>query len=58
MIGTQIADSVVNGVMTAMALQGAGAGGEVRIVNYLYPNGPKMGEETVRMYDQYKRILG
>jgi len=53
-----MADNIVNGVATSMALQGAGAGGEVRIVNYLYPNGPKMGEETVRMYDQYKRILG
>lgn len=54
----RMADSIVNGVSMAMALQGAGAAGEVKIVNYLYPNGPKMGEETVKMYDQYKRILG
>lgn len=53
-----MADSIVNGVGANMALQGAGAGGEVKIVNYLYPNGPKMGEETVRMYDLYKGRLG
>lgn len=52
-----MADSIVNGISTTMALQGAG-GGEIRLVNYLYPNGPKMGETTVKMYDQYKRILG
>ena len=53
-----MADSIVNGISTTMALQGAGNGGEVKIVNYLYPNGPAMGEQTVKMYDQYKRILG
>lgn len=53
-----MADSIVNGISTTMALQGAGNGGEITIPIYLYPSGPKMGEETVRMYDQYKRILG
>ena len=53
-----MADSIVNGISTTMALQGAGNGGEVKIVNYLYPNGPAMGEQTVKLYDQYKRILG
>lgn len=53
-----MADSIVNGVGMNMALQMAGMGGELHINNYLYPNGPKMGEETVRMYDQYKKILG
>lgn len=54
----QMADSIVNGISMNMALQGAGAGGDVTIPIYLYPSGPKMGEETVKMYDQYKRILG
>lgn len=53
-----MADSIVNGISTTMALQGAGNGGEITIPIYLYPSGPKMGEETVRIYDQYKRILG
>lgn len=53
-----MADSIVNGISTTMALQGAGNGGEVKIVNYLFKNGPQMGEQTVKMYDQYKRILG
>jgi len=53
-----MADSIVNGILTGNQLQAAGTGGEIKIVNYLYPNGPAMGEQTVRMYDQYKRILG
>lgn len=53
-----MADNIVNGMSTAMALQGAGQGGEITIPIYLYPSGPKMGEETVRMYDQYKKVLG
>lgn len=55
---TQMADNIVNGMLTGMQLQGAGSGGEITIPIYLYPSGPKMGEETVKMYDQYKRILG
>lgn len=53
-----MADSIVNGISTTMALQGAGNGGEVKIVNYLFKNGPQMGETIVSTYDQYKRILG
>lgn len=53
-----MADSIVNGVNAGSALQAAGAGAEITIPIYLYPSGPKMGEETVRIYDQYKRILG
>lgn len=53
-----MADSIVNGISTTMALQGAGSGGEVKIVNYLFKNGPQMGETIVSTYDQYKRILG
>lgn len=53
-----MADNIVNGILMGGQLQQAGAGGEIKIVNYLYPNGPAMGEQTVRMYDRYKRILG
>lgn len=52
-----MADNIVNGVTVAMAMQGAGAG-EIKIPIYLYPSGPRMGEETVKMYDRYKPILG
>ena len=55
-----MADSIVNGMATAMALQASGTDGEqtINITNYLYPNGAKMGEETVKIYDKYKKILG
>ena len=53
-----MADNIVNGMLTGMQLQAAGGNGEIKLVNYLYPSGPKMGEETVKMYDTYKRILG
>lgn len=57
---TAMADSIVNGLTTSMALQAAGADGEktIQITNYLYPNGAKMGEQTVKVYDKYKKILG
>lgn len=56
-----MADSIVSGMSTAMLMQSAAAGGEGReivIPIYLYPSGPKMGEETVKTYDKWKRILG
>lgn len=53
-----MADNIVNGILMGGQLQTAGTGGEIKIINYLYPNGPAMGEQTVKMYDQYKRILG
>lgn len=53
---TNMADSIVNGVNTGLAMQGNG--GDIVIPIYLYPSGPKMGEETVKMYDTYKRQLG
>lgn len=53
-----MADSIVNGMTMSFAMQSAGQTGEITIPIYLYPNGPKMGEETVKMYDKYKRILG
>lgn len=52
-----MADSIVNGVVMANRL-GASGGGDIVIPIYLYPNGPKMGEQIVRTYDQYKKILG
>lgn len=51
-----MADSIVNGVNQGMAMNGNG--GDIVIPIYLYPSGPKMGEETVKMYDRYKRQLG
>ena len=54
---TNMADSIVNGVTVALQMQGAGVG-DVTIPIYLYPSGPKMGEETVKAYDKYKKILG
>ena len=52
------ADSIVNGVSMALQMQSANAAGEITIPIYLYPSGPKMGEETVKTYDKYKKILG
>lgn len=52
-----MADSIVNGVAMAMRMQSSGSG-EITIPIYLYPSGPKMGEETVKAYDTYKKILG
>lgn len=51
-----IADSIVNGVATVAA--GSESGGDIVIPIYLYPSGPKMGEEIVRKYDRYKKVLG
>lgn len=51
-----MADSIVGGVATVAA--GSGAGGDIHLDVYLYPSGPKMGEETVKAYDKYKKILG
>lgn len=53
-----MADNIVNGVATTMALQAAGNGGPVVIENYLYKNGPQLGETIVKEYDRYKKILG
>ena len=54
---TTMADDIVNGMTTGMRLAGSGEQ-IVTIPIYLYPSGPKMGEETVRIYDKYKKILG
>ena len=53
-----MADSIVNGVSMALQMQSANAAGEITIPIYLYPSGPKMGEETVKTYDKYKKIMG
>lgn len=49
-----LADSIVSGVAT-VAAAGAGGAGDIHLDVYLYPNGPKMMEETVRAYDTGKR---
>lgn len=54
---SSMADDIVNGMTTGMALAGSGPQ-TVTIPIYLYPSGPKMGEETVKVYDKYKKILG
>lgn len=51
-----MADSIVSGMTQAIAMQGGA--GDVVIPIYLYPSGPKMGEEIVKKYDAYKKILG
>ena len=51
-----MADSIVNGFATIAAA--GGNGGDIKLDVFLYPSGPKMGEETVKAYDKYKRILG
>ena len=52
-----MADNIVNGLAMTMATNGAGVG-DVTIPIYLYPSGAKMGEEVVKSYDMYKKILG
>ena len=53
----RMADSIVNGVSLALAAQNAGMRGDIVLPIYLYPSGPKMGEETVKMYDLYSGRL-
>lgn len=52
----QMADSIVSGVATVAAA--GGGGGDIVIENYLYKNGPQLGEVTVKTYDKYKKRLG
>lgn len=52
-----MADSIVNGVVSAQAIGAAGASGNIVIPIYLYPSGPKMGEEIVKLYNTYQRRL-
>ena len=52
-----MSDSIVNGIGTMLRGQ-QGPTGNIVIPIYLYPSGPKMGEETVKMYDTYKRQIG
>lgn len=54
----RMADSIISGVGTLMRANSGGPGGDVHLDVYLYPNGPKMGEEIVKTYDTYKRRLG
>lgn len=52
-----MADSIINGFAT-VAAAGSGDGGNINLDVFLYPSGPKMMEETVKMYDKGKKILG
>ena len=52
-----MADSIINGFAT-VAAAGTGGGGDINLDVFLYPSGPKMMEETVKMYDKGKKILG
>ena len=52
-----MADDIVNGMTTGLRLAGSGEQ-VVTIPIYLYPSGAKMGEETVHIYDKYKKIIG
>ena len=52
-----VSDSIVSGMAT-IAAANSGDNRNIVIPIYLYPSGPKMGEETVKMYDIYKRQLG
>ena len=54
---TGMANDIVNGMTTGMRLAGSGEQ-VVTIPIYLYPSGAKMGEETVRIYDKYKKMIG
>ena len=49
-----MADSIVGGVGTVVA-GASGYGGDIVLDVYLYPSGPKMMEQTVKMYDTGKR---
>lgn len=55
---TSMADSIVSGVSTLLRASSVGTGGDIHLDVYLYPNGPKMGEQIVSTYDTYKRRLG
>ena len=54
----RMVDSIISGVGTLMRANSGGPSGDVHLDVYLYPNGPKMGEEIVKTYDTYKRRLG
>lgn len=51
-----MADSIVNGVVSAQQMQTAGA--PINITLYAYPSGPKMEQWVVDTYDAGKRRLG
>ena len=52
----QMADNIVSGVATVAAA--GGGGGDIVIENYMFKNGPQMGETIVKSYDVYKKRLG
>lgn len=50
--------ATTSGVLTSDAAAVATSGGNIQLDVYLYPSGPKMGEQIVKTYDTYKRRLG
>lgn len=56
-MGTGYADDIVSGIGTVLAANKP-QNGDIHLDVYLYPSGPKMGEQVVRMYDTYKLRLG
>ncbi len=54
-----LADSIVSGMGTIQAAaSGGGMPQQIVIQTYLYPSGPKMGEQIVKTYDTYKNRVG
>lgn len=49
-----LADSIVNGISTAMGARAAN-GGDVYVTLYAYPGGPQMDQAVVRSYDRGKK---
>lgn len=55
-----MSNNMAGAVATAvqMGMSGQSAGGDMVLQVYLYPNGPKMGEQIVKAYDTHKKRLG
>jgi gas vesicle protein len=55
-----MSNSIVNGILIGMQQQQQTAqqSGDIHLDVYLYPSGPKMGEQVVNAYDRYKPVYG
>jgi hypothetical protein len=53
----KLANEIINGMAIVSQANAVGGGSEITIPIYLYPSGPKMGEQIVNTYDTYKRRL-
>ena len=54
----RLADQIINGMAVIAKAQSVGGQQTITIPIYLYPSGPKMGEQIVKTYDTYKRRIG